>query len=87
MDPTSAFGLAVGILQVVDFSARLLSAGHQLYEHGSTISNSEFMVVADDLSLLNDKIKSWARPDLSVAGPLAQDNQVIVPINEVCLRD
>ncbi|KAF2005793.1 hypothetical protein P154DRAFT_559504 [Amniculicola lignicola CBS 123094] len=77
MEPLCAFALAAGILQVVDFSSRLLSAGYQLYQDGSTVRNSEFTLVADDLSSLNDKIKAWARPDLSVSGPLAKDNQAL----------
>lgn len=77
MEPLSAFGLAAGILQVIDFSTRLLSTGYQLYQDGSTVQNVEFTVVADDLSSLNDKIKSWARPDQSISGPLAQENQAL----------
>jgi hypothetical protein len=77
MDPISAFSLAAGIMQVVDFSTRLLSTANQLYHDGSTIRNSDFTLVADDLSSLNDKVKARARPDLSVSGPLAKDNQVV----------
>ncbi|KAF2727131.1 hypothetical protein EJ04DRAFT_517457 [Polyplosphaeria fusca] len=76
MDPLTSFGLAAGILQVVDFSTRLLSTASQLYTDGSTVRNSVFTLVADDLSSLNDKIKSRARSDLSISGPLARDNQV-----------
>lgn len=76
MDPATAFALAASILQVVDFSKNLLSTGYQLYQDGSTLSNSDFMLVTDDLSSLNDKIKTFARPDLSASGPLAAENQV-----------
>jgi hypothetical protein len=77
MDPATAFALAASILQVVDFSKNLLSTGYQLHQGGSTLSNADFMLVAEDLSSLNDKIKTFARPDLSVSGPLATENQVI----------
>ncbi|CAI6339389.1 unnamed protein product [Periconia digitata] len=77
MEPLSAFGLAAGILQIIDFSTRLLSTGQQLYQDGSTVQNSEFTLIADDLSSMNDKIKSWARPDQSVSGPLAKENQAL----------
>ncbi|KAK7192065.1 small s protein [Paraphaeosphaeria sporulosa] len=77
MDPATAFALAASILQVVDFSKNVLSTGYQLYQNGSTLSNSDFMFVADDLSTLNDKIKTFARPDLSVSGPLAAENQAL----------
>ncbi|KAF2029551.1 hypothetical protein EK21DRAFT_112759 [Setomelanomma holmii] len=77
MDPISVFALAASILQVVDFSTKLLSTEYQLYQDGSTVRNSEFILIADDLSSLNDKIKSYARPDLSVFRPLAKDNQAL----------
>ncbi|KAF1966491.1 hypothetical protein BU23DRAFT_603515 [Bimuria novae-zelandiae CBS 107.79] len=35
------------------------------------------MLVADNLSLLNDKIKAFARPDLLVSGSLAAENQAL----------
>jgi hypothetical protein len=79
MDPISAFSLAAGIIQVVDFATRLLSTANELYHDGSTVRNSDITSVADDLSSLNDKIKARARPDLSVSGPLARDNQVVTP--------
>jgi hypothetical protein len=84
MDPISAFGVAAGVLQVVAFSTKLLSVGHQLYQDGSTVQNSDFVLVVDDLSSLNDKIKSWARPDPTLAGPLAKDNQASLHIRS-CL--
>lgn len=36
MDPLSAFTLVCGIIQVVDFSAKLISTAQEVYEQGST---------------------------------------------------
>ncbi|KAF2873771.1 hypothetical protein BDV95DRAFT_353084 [Massariosphaeria phaeospora] len=77
MEPLAAFGLAANILQVVDFSAKLLSAGHQIYQAGSTVQNAELALVAQDLRSLNNKLKMWARPDQTALGPLTQDRQAL----------
>ncbi|KAF2500118.1 hypothetical protein BU16DRAFT_556601 [Lophium mytilinum] len=86
MEALAAFGLAAGILQIVDLSAKLLSAGYQIYESGSTIRTSEYALVVDDLSSLNDKIKLWARPDTATMGPLPQDNQALENLADKCAK-
>lgn len=76
MEALAAFGLAATIMQVVDFTTKILAAGKQILELGSTEQNAERELIASDLKLLNDKLKGFARPDPSVQGPLAQGSQV-----------
>lgn len=42
MDPASVFALACGIIQVVDFIAKLLSTANEYFHKGSTLRNDEF---------------------------------------------
>lgn len=76
MESLAALGLAANILQVVDFTANLLSTGKEIYQRGSTVQNSELEVVVKDLTSLNDPLKSWARPNPDALGPLARESQV-----------
>lgn len=70
MEPLAGLGLAANILQVIDFSLRLLSAGHQIYQKGSSIQNKELEIAIRDFKAQNDQLKSWARPDPASLGPL-----------------
>jgi hypothetical protein len=60
MEPISIFGLAVNVLQLIDFSAKLLREAHELH-HSSTGNKQqhvELQVIADDLSRLCDDVAS-----------------------------
>jgi hypothetical protein len=76
MEAVAAFGLAANVLQVVDFAQKLLSADHQIYQAGSTVEHDEIEVAVKDFTVLNKRLKTWARPDASALGPLTEDGQV-----------
>jgi hypothetical protein len=76
MEALAAFGLAANVLQVVDFAQKLLSAGRQIYQAGSTVEHDEIEVAVKDFTVLNKRLKTWARPDASALGPLTEDAQV-----------
>ncbi|KAF2679691.1 hypothetical protein K458DRAFT_313435, partial [Lentithecium fluviatile CBS 122367] len=71
----AAFGLAANTLQVVDFTAKLLSAGQQIFKDGSTVQSAELELVANDLKVLTSRLKLRTRPDPNVLGPIAQNTQ------------
>jgi hypothetical protein len=60
MDPFSALSLAACVVQFIDFSGRLLSKGHEIYqsEVGSSAETVELEVIYKDLSRLSDKLKA-----------------------------
>ena len=60
MDPLTAFSLAAGIIQVVQFSATLLSNSSQILEAGSTKQNVQTEITTDDFKILLDTIKLCA---------------------------
>ena len=50
MDPLSAFGLACGVIQVIDFSLKIVSKSKEIYENGSLKAN-------DDMEDLTKRIR------------------------------
>lgn len=49
MEPVTAFGLAAGIVQVVDFSVRAVQHCREMYEHGSSAANVQTEEIAKHL--------------------------------------
>jgi hypothetical protein len=76
MEAIAGLSLAANILQIVDFTAKVLSTGNQIRLSGSTVQNSELEVVVLDFTALHERITSWARPNPAGWGPLAKDSQV-----------
>ena len=51
MDPVTAFGLAAGILQVIDMSTKALSVCQELYKDGSLAENRDTEAITRDLGI------------------------------------
>lgn len=62
MEPLTAFSLAAGVLQVVDFSFRAIKTCRELYKDGSVSGHRESVEIADALALssfaIGDKIRT-----------------------------
>ena len=58
LDPLSALGLASNVIQVIDFSWKLVDRGNALYKSsdGASIENREVEMIADDLSRLANRL-------------------------------
>ena len=56
MDPVSAFSLACGVIQVVDFSLKISSTCRKLYKKGSVSENDEIQGWAENLTKLCDEL-------------------------------
>lgn len=76
MEGVAALSLAANILQIIDLARKLLSTGSEIYQAGTTVENGELEILTKDLSLLNSRLRSWARPSPDTQGPLAEDDQV-----------
>lgn len=76
LEGLAALGLAASILQVIDFSTKLLSSAREIQMNGSTIRNSDLELIATDLKHTNEELKQYlhARIDPSTQG--TQDEQV-----------
>lgn len=56
MDPTAAFGLLCGIIQVVEFSAKVVKKCHELYRDGVSSEYKEAEEMANSLTDLRAKL-------------------------------
>ena len=57
MDPVSAFSLACSVIQVVDFSTRVIASFQELYKNGSLAGNEEIEDIALRLDSLRDDLE------------------------------
>ena len=62
LDPLTAISLASAVVQFVDFSVKLVSAGHELYDKGSLSRNDEIEQISRDLSNLADDLGASRPP-------------------------
>jgi hypothetical protein len=82
MEALVAFGLAANVMQVVMFAHEIVTNAKEIFEAGSTVQNNEIEIVASDIKTLKDRLHAFARPDPMVNGPLAQDAQVSIDVEE-----
>lgn len=52
MDPITAFSLACGVIQVIDFSVNVLSKCREIHKHGSLSENENIESMAEQLTTL-----------------------------------
>ena len=75
MDPVSAFSVACGVIQVVDFSTKVVSKTRELYKNGSLSCNEEIENMATRLeSLRSDLELPFCTTDQSL---LADENDLL----------
>ncbi|CAN9203240.1 unnamed protein product [Alternaria alternata] len=84
MEAIAGLSLAANILQVVDFTTKVLSTANEFRKAGSTVQNHELEVVVQDSTALNERTKSWARPNPASSGPLAKDSQALENLATEC---
>jgi len=62
LDPLSAISLAGAVVQFVNFSVRLASAGHELYEKGSLANNDAVEQITLDIAHLAEELGAHRPP-------------------------
>ncbi|KAK0110315.1 hypothetical protein ONS96_001932 [Cadophora gregata f. sp. sojae] len=81
LDPLTAISLASAVVQFVDFSVKLVSAGHELYDKGSLANNDEIEQITQDLAHLTEELGA-DRP--TPAKQLSQDEIAIKQLASSC---
>jgi hypothetical protein len=68
MDPISALSLAGTVVQLVDFSIKIVSKSSELYRSGSEgpVENQSMEKATKDLTVLNDQLKNSNVHDLGL---------------------
>ncbi|KAH6878729.1 hypothetical protein BKA58DRAFT_452914 [Alternaria rosae] len=86
MEAIAGLSLAANIVQLIDFTAKILSTGNQIRQSGSTVQNAELERVVEDFTALKERMTLWARPNPASSGPLAQDSQVLEDLAAECTK-
>lgn len=69
MDPINAFSLACGVIQVVDFSTRILSQFREIYKNGSLSEHESIQSMTEHLTTLRADLQpSTSSPATQTAG-------------------
>ena len=69
LDPLTAISLASSVVQFVDFSVKLVSTGHELYEKGSLANNDEVERITQDLAHLAEELGADRPPSAKQPSP------------------
>lgn len=83
MDPLTALGLASNVIQVVDFSIRLVSKGVEIYKDGSLAENVDAEEITQSLKGLNGKLQRSIQ-DSKCGGPLSEEDQSLMGLCANC---
>ena len=75
MDPISALSLAANILQFIDFTSKLFSAGYQMHQAGTSQLELDLGLVVRDLGDASRNLKASLNPP-GVHVVLTSDDQV-----------
>ncbi|KAL8960997.1 MAG: hypothetical protein Q9193_002384 [Seirophora villosa] len=83
MDPQTAFSLAAGILQVVDFSFRAVRICRELRKNGSLAEHDDTQKIASALATASNRLKTTLNQE---AKPQSQDDVQIIDLSAKCSK-
>ena len=83
MDPLTALGLASSVIQVVDFSIRLVSKGVEIYKDGRLVENVDAEQTTQSLKELNGELQRSIQ-DNRCGGPLSEEDQSLMGLCASC---
>lgn len=87
MEPLTALSLASNIIQVVDFSIRLVSKGYKIYKSadGTLAEYVDAEAVTNSLNILNGRLQRSVKDSIR-NGPLSEDEQSLMNLCANCER-
>lgn len=85
MDPLSALSVASNVVQLVEFSAKLVSERQKIYKsaEGTVAENEEAETVTQDLNRLSDNLRHSLKNSQTTAS-LSEDDQSLIDLCEKC---
>ncbi len=85
LDPLTALSIAGNIFQFIDFSTKLISKGHELYNSadGVSVGNAELEVIAKDLQHLHGRLQS-PRPSENVKAVVSDSDLALQTLSKEC---
>lgn len=86
MDPLTPLGLATNVIQVVDFSTRLVSKGYKIYKSadGSLAEDVDAEAVTNSLNRLTTNLRRSFKNRQKTTGKLSDDDQSLISLCEKC---
>ena len=85
MDPLTAFSLTCGVIQVVDFSARIVVKCRQIYKDGATSEHTQMKSMAEHLKALATDMKLPSTVQgLGSANQLYHHDEELLKLAERC---
>lgn len=85
MEALAALGLACNVVQLIDFSSKVLSESREIYKSGKGSSEDVLStkLVAEDIDALTATLQGSLR-DISKQGPLNAADQALADIGQGC---
>jgi hypothetical protein len=82
LDPLTALSLASSVVQFLDFSAKLVGKGNELYKSadGSSVGNAELELIAKDLQELHERLQQAPPPPTT----LTDSNLALRKLSKQC---
>ena len=77
MDPFTSLSLATAIIQITDFSCKLVKSGYQVYKTGSTEENSDIEHATDGLKRLTLTLSDSLASAPSAPKSSLQDEELV----------
>ncbi len=83
MEAIAALSLASNVIQVVDFSARIVSKGYKVYKSsdGVLVEDVDAEIITQDLSALNGKLQ-LSYDNVGSSAPLSEDDRSLMKLCE-----
>jgi len=80
MDPITAFSLACGVIQVIDFNTKVLSQCREIYKNGSLSENESIESMAEHLTTLRADLQ----PTTSSTGAQTAGDKDLIQLSIKC---
>jgi len=80
MDPLTAFSLACGVIQAIDFSTKVLSQCREIYKNGSLSENESIESMAEHLTTLGADLQ----PNTSSTGTQTAGDKDLIQLSIKC---
>ena len=85
MDPLTVFSLACSVVQVVDFSIKVLSSCREIYKDGASSENGDLADMTDRLKGLRIDLTAASRDPISTGvTPLFEDDRGLQMLATKC---
>lgn len=87
MDPITILNIAGNIVQLVDFAIKVVSKGYKIHwsADGSTPENHDLETVANDLVLIQTKLRHSLHP-LDATAPLSDEDQALADLTATSIE-